>query len=83
MQAYISNRDERERHYGLDRVTYHRQIGAVGEALSLLADVESGSSAGYVPLDGLGEVWTYPPVDGNAHAALYEALLAFVNDGGR
>lgn len=35
--------------------------------------------AAHVGLEQLGEVWAYPPVDGNAHAAVYEALAAFVD----
>jgi hypothetical protein len=85
LKAYLSDRDARELHttpcYNLTLPS----VQALNELHELLAETEQ-DSAEYTPCDGyqdLGECWIANPREGNAHAALMEALAAFVNDGGR
>lgn len=45
-----------------------------------IQDVEkAGPDTGYIPLNRLGDVWISSPVEGNAHAALYEALVRWLD----
>ena len=89
MRAFLSTPDDGQAFLAYPGELDGPTIGMMGEwavkeARMVLRAAEPGShnETGYHtisgPGEGLGGVWAYPPRDGNAHAALYEALAAFV-----
>jgi hypothetical protein len=87
MKAFLSNRAARDGLIAgysgdLRGFEHFTETMSMNEAGAILSRAEHGDGGHYSPVNGwrdMGEVWlSGAPCDGNAHAAIAEALAAFL-----